>query len=674
MATALPVGSGRNILRVVSGAELSAQENLPQIELSDEKEDWSQLARYVRNEFDQAKASRNAEGTTDRLLKALRIYRGKYDAQTLADIEKFGGSKVFSRMVSVKCRGASALLRDVFLTGERPWEVRPTPKPTIPDNIMGRIMELVAMESQTLMQAGQTPDPEEIQDRIRKLEDAARASTRKRAEQEAEKATRKLNDVLTEGEFYRALQEFLDDLPVFPYAVIKGPIVRMKSRVKWVDGVAERVTEPRMFWNRVSPFDVWWTPGSNSIQDAAIFERVRYRRQDLVQMRGVEGYDQDAVTEALRRFDDGHLKTWFSDEAESERADLEERDQSRGARGVMEGIEYHGYISGHDLNEFVGSELYDEEQSYFCDVYLLAELVLKININPSPRERVPYYISSFDKVPGTMAGNGLPDILEDILSVANATLRALVNNLSIASGPQAVVRRQLLDEQEDGQMYPWKQWMIDESSSLPGQSGQRPVEFFQPQSNSQELLMVYKEFTNMADEVSAIPRYLTGSSQVGGAGRTASGLAMLMNNASKVMQNVAYNIDHDILEPCIQMLYEFVLLTDETGMLRGDEEIVVKGVTTSIQREQDRVRQLELLQITANQFDMPLMGLKARHRLLGQIARNVGVDLEADMSSEEEVMALIQQMQAGPDAPAPNEGSADGQQPHLNTVGTRNTV
>jgi hypothetical protein len=56
-------------------------------------------------------------------------------------------------------------------------------------------------------------------------------------------------------------------------------------------------------------------------------------------------------------------------------------------------------------------------------------------------------------------------------------------------------------------------------------------------------------FQGLADELSAIPRYMSGSNPGGGAGRTASGLAMLMSNASKILQMVAQNIDHDVIQP-----------------------------------------------------------------------------------------------------------------------------
>ena len=55
----------------------------------------------------------------------------------------------------------------------------------------------------------------------------------------------------------------------------------------------------------------------------------------------------------------------------------------------------------------------------------------------------------FEKVPGTVHGHGLPDILEDLQQICNATLRALVNNMGISSGPQVVVNTEFLDPIEN---------------------------------------------------------------------------------------------------------------------------------------------------------------------------------------------------------------------------------
>ena len=52
-------------------------------------------------------------------------------------------------------------------------------------------------------------------------------------------------------------------------------------------------------------------------------------------------------------------------------------------------------------------------------------------------------------MPGTVVGNALPDILTDVADVANATLRALVNDMAIASGPQVIVNDDRIAENED---------------------------------------------------------------------------------------------------------------------------------------------------------------------------------------------------------------------------------
>ncbi len=305
---------------------------------------------------------------------------------------------------------------------------------------------------------------------------------------------------------------------------------------------------------------------------------------------------------------------------------------------------------------------------------LIANEVIKATIEPNPRQRPNYYVTSFEKIPGSIYGNGLPEILSDIQDVVNATLRALVNNLGIASGPQVVVDHQRIAPGADGDsLYPWKRWRVVADPLTP--SSQKPVDFFQPQSNSQELLGVYKEFTNMADEVSAIPRYLTGSQRTGGAAATASGLAMLMNNSSKVMQSVAGNIDEDVFKPVLEQLYDLVMLTDP-GKLRGDENIVVKGVANSIQKEQDRVRQLEFLNMTANPLDAQIIGPKGRATVLRAVAENLGLEYEDVVGDDEQMAQLLQQQQmpGGPMAPDPNEGKGDGMGPRTDRVSNVSTV
>jgi hypothetical protein len=275
--------------------------------------------------------------------------------------------------------------------------------------------------------------------------------------------------------------------------------------------------------------------------------------------------------------------------------------------------------------------------------------ILKVQVSPSLRERAPYYITSFEKVPGTVVGNALPDILADIQDSANASLRSLNNNMAMASGPQVVINDDRISPSTDGdQLYPWKRWHIENDPMGSSSTNELPIDFFQPDSRAQELLAVYEKFTQIGDELSAIPRYMSGSGNAGGAGRTASGLAMLMGNAAKILQTVAANIDGDVIKPSVSELYDMIMLTDETGILRGDESIDVMGVNVAIQRETQRQRQLEFLQMTANPIDAPIMGVEGRSELLRAISQDIGLDGSKVVPPEEEIRAKAQQPPPGP--------------------------
>jgi hypothetical protein len=608
------------------------------------------LAGYIRGEFDQYKRHRNnaVAGWSDRLLSALRTFNGQYDVNKLNEIRKFGGSETYARIVAMKCRGASSLLRDVYLSPDRPWGLDASDDPKIPPEILKAINDLVQAEIQTMTGMGEAPDISKIRDRTMQLVESARQAAKKKAEGGARIAEDKLDEILKEGGFYKALAEFITDLPLFPFACIKGPVVRILPVVTWEGNAATIKQVPRLTWTRVSPFDIWWTPGVSDIEDASVIERTRLTRADLNDLLDLPGYNTEAIRAVLDLYGQGGLNDEI-DVTDAERAAQESRENpTMNYSGLINCLEFTGNIQGKMLlDQGMDPELIpDPLRDYFVQAWVIGPYIIKVQMAPSPRKRHPYYITSFEKVPGTPVGNGLPDILSDIQEAGNATLRALVNNLSIASGPQVVVHDDLLSNDEDGEeLFPWKRWHVNRDP-MGSSNAIKPIDFFQPQSNAQELLGVYQQFVNMADELSAIPKYLSGSGATGGAGRTASGLAMLMGNASKILQTVAANIDRDVLEPLLSALFDMVMLTDQTGVLSGDEKVRVLGVSVAVQKETQRARQLEFLQITANPIDAQIVGPKGRAAILRNVATTIGMPGEEIVPSEEQLDAMQKQAAA----------------------------
>jgi hypothetical protein len=599
----------------------------------------------------------SASGWSERMMKALRAFNGEYDAVKLAEIQKFGGSTVYARMIAMKCRGASSLLRDVYLTSDRPWGIGPPADPDVPPTVVVSIQQLVMAEAEALVAAGQPVNPEQIRDRINQLMEAARRAEKKQASKRAKTAEDKIEEILNEGGYYKAFAEFLVDLPLFPFACIKGPVVRIVPNVKYEGGKAVIEQKARLFWQRVSPFDLYWTPGASDIEDAAVIERQRVTRADLNDLLDLPGYDHDNIRKVLEEYGRGGLvDNW--DTTDSGRAEAENRESpQQNQSGMINCLEFHGNVQGRMLieNGMDPAMIPDPLRDYMVQAWLIGRYIIKVQMSPSPRKRHPYYITSFEKVPGTPVGNGLPDILDDVGEVANATLRALVNNLSISSGPQVVVNVDRIGPQEDPEsLYPWKRWMVT-SDPLSANSSQKPVDFFQPASNAQELLAVYNQFQNIADDLSAIPKYMAGGGVGGGAGRTAAGLAMLMGNASKILQTVAANVDRDVIHPSLDNLYDMLMLTDTTGVLQGDENIKVMGVNVALQRETQRARQLEFLQITANPLDAQILGAKGRATVLRSVSETIGIPGDGLIPDDAELERIQAEQTAMMQAEAANK-------------------
>lgn len=623
------------------------------------------LAGYIKGQFEIMRNHRNTQsGWSDRLLKALRAYNGQYDAQTLAEIRKFGGSEIYARVTSQKCRAASSLLRDIYLSQDRPWAVRPAPDPDIPPSILQAIDRLIQTESQQVaMTMGRPPQPEDLHERKMALMEGASDAAKKKANEQARVSENKIEEMLREGGFYHALAEFLVDLPIFPFAVIKGPVVKVIPKVVWPPGGGPPNVEqvPILTWNRVSPFDLWFTPGVSDIENADCIEKLRVTRAELNDLLDLPGYNTEEIRAVLDEYGRGGLyDNW--DTTDAERAVLENRENPAWNRSAMISMmEFNGNVQGRMLQDY-GLAVPDELRDYHVQVWVIGSHVIKAHLSPTPRQRHPYFITSFEKVPGTPVGNSLVDLLADFQEAANGTLRALINNLSIASGPQVVINddRMTQDEAND-ELYPWKRWHT--KNDPVGSNAQVPVSFFMPTSNAQQMLEVFSKFIEFADDVSAIPKYIGGSAG-GGAGRTASGLAMLMGNASKILQTVSANIDRDVMEPALLYLSDLIMLTDTSGILTGQETISVQGVNVAIQRETIRQRQIEFLQATINPVDQKIIGLKGRGAMLRAVASTIGMDGQGVVPSDSTLEMMEerekQQQAAGPIAQQVQKGVMQG--------------
>ena len=613
------------------------------------------LAGYIRDCYRNAADNRQNLNIDERMMSALRALRGEYDAATLRDIEAFGGSQIYARITASKVRSCAAMLREIYNSTDRPWSLSPTPDPSLAGPTLEQaVRETLTAEAYEAQAAGGIIDVQQLKKRAAELKDEILQMRQKAAKTALHTREAVIDDVLWEGGFYEALDAFLGDLATFPFAVIKGPVVKMENVLIWgKDGkpTTERRAVPK--WVRCSPFDVYFAPWSQKPQDGYIIHRERVSRSAVQAMIGLKNYKEDAINRVLQNWSPANCE-WY-DYNESERADLEQRESavspiysSDGNERPMAMLSFYGSISGKMLADWGGtdSDKVDQSKDYNVFAYLIGGEVIGVTQNPHPTGRLPFYSDSFEHVPGSCYGNSIPDLIEDIQGVGNAALRALCNNLAIASGPMGWMNEDRLAENDPNakKLWPWKIFAFNNPMSGTSNS-EKPMEFFQPNNNVQELFMVYNSMLTMADELSSIPRYMQGQGTgVGGAGRTAAGLGMLMENGNRTIKQTVASIDTNVIESAVEDLNVFLALTRPDVVMEGDISVVARGAVELMQRETLRMRRLEFLQLTNNPVDQQLVGVEGRFHLLKEVARDLGLPVSDTLQFNEGEVASLTQM------------------------------
>lgn len=574
----------------------------------------TELAAHIKRTWESAKIAK--QPIDDQHLKNLRQREGEYEPDVLAQIRQMGGSEIYMLLTDAKCRGAEAWIREVELPAqEKAWGVDPSPVADLPPEVRDAVLQ---QSYDDAMMAGWDLDAPELMAHMQFLRDRSLQLVQELAQETAERMERRIDDQFHEGNFYDAVDDVIYDFVTFKACFLKGPVRRRKkvlewapmSNGQWVPVVKEKIVEE---YERRPPWDIFPAAGSKGIDHADLIDRYRLTRAQIGALKGVEGYSDEAIDAVLEQYGDKGRTEWLSHD--QRRAQLEAREHERyDPMQPIDALNYWGSVPGKWLNEWSRSDKYNATEEYAIEAWLIGNYVIKASINEHPLGKKPYSKASFDPMPGAFWGKGLPEKLADVAAMCNAAARALSNNMAIASGPQVEVNvDRLADGEKVTAQFPWKVWQT--TTDLTG-NNQPAVRYFQPGSNAQELMIIYQQFERIADTVSGIPAYAYGDAKVQGAGRTASGLGMLMGNASKGLRKILFHFDRHLVAPTVDRTYVYNMLFDPDVSIKGDLVPVARGAAALIVREQMQMRRTEILQTTLNPIDAQILGVDGRAELL----------------------------------------------------------
>lgn len=612
------------------------------------------LATHIRACWDAAK--KHKEPYQKVMYESALQRRGEYTPEKQAKFEKQDGTAIFMNLTSVKCRAAESHLKEIMSSSEKIWDIEPTPLPELPPPYKDYIMQQVQQEIANNA-ALRDSDQKELYD---KIIDSVTAENKKQATDIANRMKMKMRDQLIDAKWREAIEDVIPDIVTYKAGFIKGPIVRRVQKLKWVPDPEQawRASQKEVLvinYDRISPLNMYPSPTSTNIDDGYLIEKHIFIREDFVQMIGVPGYDDISIMQMLKEYSEGGLNDWAWTEDERRRKETEGVDTDNLVENpdkTIEALEFWGKVQGRKLLDWGmnSDEITSPYKEYDISAILVGNFVIKAVINSNPTGRKPYYKASYEVIPGQFWGRGIPELMRDIQDICNAAARSLVQNMAICSGPQIMVDySRLRSGTSIERMYPWKVWVWDstENQTIAPNAGP-PISFFMPDSNAVELLKIFSYFEEEAEKVTGIPAYTYGGTDIGGAGRTATGLSMLMSNALKGIKLVLTNIDNHIIEPSLSELYIFNMLFLADPNLKGDLKIIARGVSGLMEKETLEIRIIELMQmLSQNPIYLKIIGIKGIATLLRRVVGGIGFGLEhivPDENELENMMALEQEL------------------------------
>ena len=663
------------------------------------------LASHIKNQFEINKRDRTS--IEQEMMRAQEAVNNQYDAQTLAGIKSIGGSEVFIPLTSMQCNaGASWLLSVLNPPGDKAFTLKPTPIPELPATMVAQLEQDV---KQTLLKnAPKVPGSEQVtpmgipadqdgnpigEDQVNIIVDKEAKELRKKLNNEAVKRAERMEgmiqDQLLESGWYESLEEFISDLVTFPTAFIKTSYEYRTEVVTTTtpDGNITMEAREKLVAKdeRVSPFDIYPSPDQKTVHDGNMIERLKTSRSEIYACLDKPGYSNENILAALREVGTSSTGEWSSSVESTRRTAENHSSLSGNDDGSLYGLRYLGSVSidkmlewGYSIEDLQEMGVIDAPLSednelterlllkeIDIDAILIGNYVIKAVPNLDPEGKRPFYAASYRKVPGSFWGKSVAMLATPHQRMVNACARALSNNMGISASPQIVVYVDRLPNGESlDSIKPMKIWQM---TSDPSGGGQKPIDFFQPSSNANELMGVYQQFFESVGDVTGIPRaaYSTDPSRTAPGAQTASGLAMMLETASKQIKQAVRNIDTGVIESRIKYQFRTNMMDPEIpNAYKGDMQVQAIGAKSIVAKAVENQRNVELLQATANPLDMELLGKRGRAKLLGSIARNY--DMDGIVPTEDEIDEMearaAQQAKQEQKAPTPEEAKLQAEQ------------
>ena len=658
-----------------------------------EEDQQRNLIGIIKGRYAQAEMARDTDER--RWITAYENYRGLYaKGVKFRESEK---SRVFVKITKTKVLAAFGQLVDViFGTGKFPIGIAETKMPEgetdiahldinnptpgietteseIPDDIGNRIDSPydVGYEGD-----GKTLKPgasfyngifkDSIEDQAKNvgiLKDGASANPQELELNPAQKAARRMekliHDQIDESNGSSEIRNALLESALLGTGIVKGPFNFNKKLHKWdVTEGGEReynpleVRVPRIEF--VSCWDFYPDPSATNMEECEyVIHRHKMNRSELRQLRNMPYFNEDAIRECIQYGPNYIEKDYEAQLRDDRRADED-------VNNNFEVIEYWGIMDAQYARE-VGIEVskkIDDLDEVQINAWICGDKLLRAVINPFTPYRLPYHAFPYERNPYNFYGIGIAENMDDSQQIMNGHARMAIDNLAMSGSLVFDVDESALVGGQSMEIYPGK--IFRRQAGMPGQA----IHGLKFPNTSQENLMMFDKFRQLADEQTGIPSYSHGQTGVQSMTRTASGMSMLLGASSLNIKTVVKNLDDFLLKPLGESYFQWNMQFLENELdVKGDLEVKATGTNSLMQKEVRSQRLTMFLQTAQSPAIAPFVKIS---KLVSELAYSLDLDPEEILNDPEEaaIMAQIIGMQNAGQTNG-EETQPDSQQPPM---------
>lgn len=299
-----------------------------------------------------------------------------------------------------------------------------------------------------------------------------------------------------------------------------------------------------------------------------------------------------------------------------------------------------------------------EERRFLRSVPIVCTMLngrpIKAELNPMEVGGFPYDFFPWEPVKGQPYGRGIPRKMAVAQRMLNASVRAMLENAGLSAGAQIVFTAGCVRPYDnDYAISGRKLWEF-----TPNESGiddvRKAFSVFSIPSVMEELQRIITMSLEFADLLTNLPMLMQGDQQAGTSPETLGGLKLLFNNAMSPLRVIAKLFDDKLIVPHLKRYHDWGMEKGPDGIKGGDSQIVAKGSTALIQREEGREFLMQVFPVK----DDPKLRIDPA-KLIKEMARSNGFDMATVQYTEDEWKEIEQKMAENPPPPEPTVQAAE---------------